>query len=176
MQDPWLFSLSMGIREEDLDQLNIVTTHRDTRTALPSTTGDPWHYYGPDGWTSLRGDSSTEAMDTDGGQHTSRTLTGTAHRMAAEARGDTTTAYAELADPMPMFATSDAAITDLLPSEKPELQCPDEEWSRAASEETFVPFDFKEAFISHHGIIPKEADVPSRRGGRITPTTRGGVQ
>ena len=94
--------------------------------------------------------------------------------MAAEARGDTTTAYTEVADPMPMFAASDAAITNLLLSERPKPQHPDEEWSRAATKETFAPFDLEEAFISHHGIISKEADVPSGRCGRITPTTREG--
>ena len=47
IQDPRLFSLSTGIREEDLNQLNIVTTHQGTRTALPMASGDPWCCYGP---------------------------------------------------------------------------------------------------------------------------------
>ena len=65
IQDPRLFSLSTGIREEDLDQLNIVTTHQGTRTALPTASGDPWCYYGPEGSTPTWRDSSTEAMDMD---------------------------------------------------------------------------------------------------------------
>ena len=81
-------------------------------------------------------------MGTDEGQRTLKTLIDTAHHMAAEARGDPTRAHVEVADPMPMFAALDAAITDLLPSERPKLQHPDEEQSRAASEETFAPFDF----------------------------------
>ena len=78
IQDPRLFSLSTGIKEEDLNQLNIVTTHQGTRTALPTANGDPWCYYGPEGSTLTWRDSSTEAMDTDEGNHTSRTLIDTA--------------------------------------------------------------------------------------------------
>ena len=115
IQDPRLFSLSTGIREEDLNQLNIVTTRRGTRTALPMASGDPWCYYGPEGSTPTQRDSSTEAMDTDAGNHTSRTLINTTRRMAAEAGGDPMDIYVEVVDPMPMFATSNAATADLVP-------------------------------------------------------------
>ena len=120
IQDPRLFSLSTGIREKDLDQLDIVTTRRGTRTALPMASGDPWCYYGLQGSTPTRRDSSTEAMDTDEGNRMSKTLIDTARRMAAEARGDSMAAYAEIADPMPMFAASHAAIADLVPQPKRE--------------------------------------------------------
>ena len=115
IQDPRLFSLSTGIREEDLDQLNIVTICRGTRTALPTASGDSWCYYGPEGSTPTQRDSSTEAMDMDEGNRTSRTLIDTAQRMAAEVRGDPMATYVEVVVPMLMFATSDAAIAGLVP-------------------------------------------------------------
>ena len=52
---------------------------RGTRSALPTSTRDPWHYYGPTHSNTARGDSSTEAMDTDEGRHTSRQIVDTAH-------------------------------------------------------------------------------------------------
>ena len=64
MQDLRLFSLSTGISEEDLEQLDTVTTRRGTKATLPVPTSDPWQYYRrrrEDNW----GDFSTEAMDTD---------------------------------------------------------------------------------------------------------------
>ena len=71
IQDPRLFSLSTGIKEEDLNQLNIVTTCQGTRTALPTAARDPWCYYGPEG-------STLTLMDMDEGNRTSRTLINTA--------------------------------------------------------------------------------------------------
>ena len=141
IQDPRLFSLSTGIREEDLDQLNIVTTHRGTRTALSTASGDPWCYYGPQGSTPTQRDSSTEAMDMDKGNRTSKTLINTAWRMVAEARGDSAATYVEIADPMPMFATSNAAIADLVPQLKREYLNTADIKPQTTTDEMFAPFD-----------------------------------
>ena len=92
--------------------------------------------------------TSTEAMDTDEGNCTSRTLIDTAQRMAAEARGDLTATYAEVADPMPMFTTSDAAIADLVPQPKGEYLNTGDVKPQSTTDETFAPFDIEEAFIS----------------------------
>ena len=109
MQDPHLFSLSTGISEEDLGQLDTVTTRRGMRVVLTAPTGDPWQYY-QRRREDNQGDSSMEAMDTDEGRRISGQILDTARRMAAEACG-------ELTNPMPMFAASDAAIADILPKE-----------------------------------------------------------
>ena len=163
IQDPRLFSLSTGIREEDLGQLNIVTTRRGTRTALPMASGDPWCYYGPEGSTPTQRDSSTEVMDTDEGNHTSKTLIDTTRRMAAEAKGDSMATYVEIADLMPMFATSDAAIADLMPQLKSEYPNTADIKPQSTMDEMFAPFDFEEAFISQHGITVEEADMPASK-------------
>ena len=68
--------------------------------------------------------------------------------MAAEARGDPTAAYAEVADPILMFATSDAAIADLMPQPKGEYPNTADVKPQPTTDETFAPFDFEEAFIS----------------------------
>ena len=173
IQDPRLFSLSTGIRE-DLNQLNIVTTHQSTRTALPTASGDPWCYYGPKGSTPTQKDSSTEAMDMNEGNRTSRTLIDTTRRMAAEARGDPTATYVEVADPMPMFATSDAAIADLMPQPKGEYPNTADAKPQSTTDEMFAPFDFEEAFISQHGITLEEADMPASKRGTKPGTSQCG--
>ena len=161
IQDPRLFSLST--REEDLNQLNIITTCRGTKTAVPTTSGDPWCYYGPEGSTLTWRDSSTEVMDTDEGNCTSRTLIDTAQRMAAEARGDPMATYAEVADPILMFTALDAAIADLMPQPKGEYPNTADVKPQSTLDETFAPFDFEEAFISRHGITLEEADMPASK-------------
>ena len=116
MQDPHLFSPSTGISEEDLGQLDTVTTRRGMRAVLPAPTGDPWQYYRRGREDNL-GDSSMEAIDTDEGRRISGQILDTARRMAAEAHEEVGAAYEELNDQMPMFAASDAAIADILPKE-----------------------------------------------------------
>ena len=103
-------------------------------------------------------------MDTDEANCTSRTLIDTARRLAAEARGDSTATYAIVADPMPMFTTSDAAIADLVPQPKGEYpNTADAKPPQSTTDEMFAPFDFEEAFISRHGITPEEADMPASK-------------
>ena len=63
------------------------------------------------------GDSSTEAMNTSEGRMVSTQILDTARRMAAEAHRELGAAYMEIADPIPMFVASDAAIADILPKE-----------------------------------------------------------
>ena len=87
-------------------------------------------------------------MDTDEGNRTSRTLIDTARRMAAEARGDSMATYAEVADPMPMFTTSDAAIADLVPQPKREYLNTTDVKPQSTTDVMFAHFDFEEAFIS----------------------------
>ena len=87
-------------------------------------------------------------MDTDEGNCTSRTLINSARRMAAEARGDPTATYVEVVNPMLMFATSDAAIADLMPQPKGEYPNTADVKPQSTMDETFAPFDFEEAFIS----------------------------
>ena len=102
-------------------------------------------------------------MDTDEGNCTSRTLIDTSQRMAAEARGDPMATYAEVVDPMPMFATSNAAIADLVPQPKREYPNTADVKPQSTMDETFAPFDFEEAFISRHGITLEEADMPASK-------------
>ena len=83
--------------------------------------------------------------------------------MAAEARGDSMATYVEVADPMPMFAALDAAIADLLPQLRGQPTNITDVKTQSTMEETFVPFDFEEAFVSQHGITPEEADVPTSK-------------
>ena len=113
-------------------------------------------------------------MDTDEGNHTSRTLINTAQRMAAEARGDPMATYVEVADPMLMFAASDAAIADLVPQPKGEYPNTADVKPQSTTDETFAPFDFEEVFISQHGIIPEEADVPASKRGTKSGTSQRG--
>ena len=58
-------------------------------------------------------------MDTDEGRMVSRQILDTARRMATEACGEVGVAYAEITDPMPIFAASHAAIADILPKGGP---------------------------------------------------------
>ena len=136
---------------------------RGTRSALPASTGDPWHYYGPTHPTTARGDSLTEVMDTDEGRHTSRQIMDTTHQLATEARGDPTTSYLEMVDPVLMFTLSDAAIADILPSPQVEETPPSGRHAMGSAGETFAPFDFEQVFLSWHGITPEEADVPASK-------------
>ena len=162
MHYPHLFSLSTGISEEDLGQLDMVTTHRGTRAAHPAPSGDPWQYYQrgrEDNW----GDSSMEALDTDEGRMMSGQILDTARRMATEACGEVGAAYAKITDPIPMFAASDAATADILPKE---AQNEEGDQVEVTTEDSFAPFDFEEAFEARHRIKPEEADAPFERSKR----------
>ena len=123
---------------------------RGTRSALPTSTGDLWHYYGPTHPTTAWGDSLTEAMNTDEGRCTSRQIMDTACQLATEARGDSTMSYSKMVDPMQMFTSWDAAIADILPSPQVEETPPSGRHAEGSAEESFAPFDFEQAFVSQH--------------------------
>ena len=113
-------------------------------------------------------------MDMDEGNCTSRTLIDTTRRMAAEARGDSVATYAEVADPMLMFTTSDVAIADLVPQLKGEYPNTADAKPQSTTDEMFAPFDFDESFISQHGITPEEADMPASKQGTEPGTSQWG--
>ena len=74
-----------------------------------------------------------------------------------------TMSYSEMVDPMLMFTSSDAPIADILPSAQVEETLPSGKHAVGSAEETFVPFDFEEAFVNQHGITPEAADVPASK-------------
>ena len=162
MQDPHLFSLSTGISEEDLGQLDTVTTRKGTRAVLPAPTGDPWQYYRRSRKDN-QGDSLMEAMYTNEGRRISGQILDTARRMAAEACGEVGAAYEELTNLMPMFTASDAAIADISPKE---VHKEEGDQMETTTEDSFMPFDFEEAFVARHGIKPEEADAPYEQNKR----------
>ena len=102
-------------------------------------------------------------MDTNEGRMVSGQILDTARRMAAEACREVGAAHAEITDPMPMFAASDAAIADILSKE---AQKEEGDQVEVTTEDSFTPFDFKEAFVARHGIKPEEADAPYERSKR----------
>ena len=181
LQDDRLFSLSGGIPPEHFDNLNFVSTRRGKRLVAPTPTGDPWGYYAEhreshhmeadrtilDTSLQPRTESSTEAMDTDGGQRTTARLLKEAHCLSTAAMEPSCATIDES-----MSATlqgSEAAISDILATQDlRELHKPEAgekgptpvEMKAGLPAGSYSPFDFKKEFQMRHGMSPEDADKP----------------